>query len=118
MTAVINRIREVAVVRRNNRTDWIMVATMLLLSGFGLLMIYSATRDNGTFSMERQMIFVTHNPNIPVLGDAERVFVLDSDGASARKANEGTVDQCKSDIVTLLEGGEDAFKARKCRYAY
>jgi rod shape determining protein RodA len=56
---VINRIREVAVVRRNNRTDWIMVATMLLLSGFGLLMIYSATRDSGTFSMERQMIFVT-----------------------------------------------------------
>ncbi len=66
----------------------------------------------------RQMIFVTHNPNIPVLGDAERVFVLDSNGASARKANEGTVDQCKLDIVTLLEGGEDAFKARKCRYAY
>ena len=66
----------------------------------------------------RQMIFVTHNPNIPVLGDAERVFVLDSNGASARKANEGTVDQCKMDIVTLLEGGEDAFKARKCRYAY
>jgi ABC-type lipoprotein export system ATPase subunit len=66
----------------------------------------------------RQMIFVTHNPNIPVLGDAERVFVLDSDGDSARKANEGTVDECKTDIVTLLEGGEDAFKARKCRYAY
>jgi ABC-type lipoprotein export system ATPase subunit len=66
----------------------------------------------------RQMVFVTHNPNIPVLGDAERVFVLDSDGASARKANEGTVDECKSEIITLLEGGEDAFKARKCRYAY
>jgi DNA repair ATPase RecN len=66
----------------------------------------------------RQLIFVTHNPNIPVLGDAERVFVLDSDGASARKANEGTVDDVKPDIVTLLEGGEDAFKARKCRYAY
>jgi hypothetical protein len=66
----------------------------------------------------RQMIFVTHNPNIPVLGDAERVFVLDSDGISARKANEGSVEQCKSDIVTLLEGGEDAFKARKRRYAY
>ena len=66
----------------------------------------------------RQMIFVTHNPNIPVLGDAERVFVLDSNGESGRKANEGTVDECKADIVTLLEGGEDAFKARKCRYAY
>lgn len=58
MTAVLTRIREVAVVRRNNRTDWILVATMMLLSGFGLLMIYSATRNVGTFSMERQMIFV------------------------------------------------------------
>ena len=66
----------------------------------------------------RQLVFVTHNPNIPVLGDAERVFVLDSNGTAARKTNEGTVDQCKTDIVTLLEGGEDAFKARKCRYAY
>ncbi len=66
----------------------------------------------------RQLIFVTHNPNIPVLGDAERVFVLDSDGTKARKANEGTVDEVKPDIVTLLEGGEDAFKARKSRYAY
>ena len=66
----------------------------------------------------RQLVFVTHNPNIPVLGDAERIFVLDSNGTAARKTNEGTVDQCKEDIVTLLEGGEDAFKARKCRYAY
>ncbi|MFP3883302.1 MAG: rod shape-determining protein RodA [Actinomycetota bacterium] len=58
MTAVLNRIREVGVVRRNNRTDWIMLGSMLALSGFGLLMIYSATRDLGTFSMERQMVFV------------------------------------------------------------
>lgn len=66
----------------------------------------------------RQMIFVTHNPNIPVLGDAERVFVLDSDGTTSRKAHEGNVDECKTVIVTLLEGGEDAFKARRMRYAY
>lgn len=58
MTAVLTRIREVAVIRRNNRTDWILFGTMLALSGFGLLMIYSATRNVGTFSMERQMIFV------------------------------------------------------------
>jgi rod shape determining protein RodA len=58
MTAVLHRIREVAVVRRNNRSDWILFGTMLALSGFGLLMIYSATRNTGTFSMERQMIFV------------------------------------------------------------
>ena len=52
------RIREVAVHRRNNRSDWILFGTMLALSAFGLLMIYSATRAAGTFSMERQMIFV------------------------------------------------------------
>lgn len=56
--AVLNRIREVAVVRRGNTTDKILVATMLALSGFGLLMIYSATKNDGSFSMERQMIFV------------------------------------------------------------
>ncbi|MCZ6519403.1 MAG: rod shape-determining protein RodA [Actinobacteria bacterium] len=55
---VLTRIREVAVVRRDNKFDRILFATMLALSGFGLLMIYSATRDSGTFSMERQMIFV------------------------------------------------------------
>jgi len=66
----------------------------------------------------RQLIFVTHNTNIPVLGDAERVFVLESDGSKARKANEGTVEECKREIVTLLEGGEEAFRLRKQRYAY
>jgi ABC-type lipoprotein export system ATPase subunit len=66
----------------------------------------------------RQLVFVTHNPNIPVLGDAERVFVLESDGTTARKAKEGTVEQCKQEIVTLLEGGEEAFKLRRVRYAY
>jgi hypothetical protein len=66
----------------------------------------------------RQLIFVTHNPNIPVLGDADRVFVLDSNGASARIEKYGDVDECKEEIVTLLEGGEDAFKQRGRRYAY
>jgi len=66
----------------------------------------------------RQLIFVTHNPNIPVLADAERVFVLESDGAHARKATEGDVDDCRDAIVNLLEGGEQAFKRRQERYAY
>jgi ABC-type lipoprotein export system ATPase subunit len=67
---------------------------------------------------QRQLIFVTHNPNIPVLGEAARVFVLDSDGASARMKNEGTVNDCRTDIITLLEGGEQAFQDRMKRYGY
>ena len=65
----------------------------------------------------RQLIFVTHNPNIPVLGEADRVFVMDSNGTTARRINVGSVDDCKENIVTLLEGGADAFRRRGQRYA-
>jgi ABC-type cobalamin/Fe3+-siderophores transport system ATPase subunit len=65
----------------------------------------------------RQLVFVTHNPNIPVLADAERVFVLESDGAHASMMAEGDVDDCRDAIVNLLEGGEQAFRRRQERYA-
>jgi rod shape determining protein RodA len=52
--------------RRGNRPDPILLSMVLLLSGFGLVMIYSATRFGleraeqiPTGTMERQMIFVT-----------------------------------------------------------
>jgi hypothetical protein len=66
----------------------------------------------------RQVIFVTHNPNIPVLGDAERVFVLASDGQHATLRQVGTVDECKDQIERILEGGRDAFLQRKARYGH
>lgn len=56
--ALLSRIREVAVVRKDNRSDLVLFGGMIALSALGLLMIYSATRAVGTFSMERQMIFV------------------------------------------------------------
>jgi ABC-type lipoprotein export system ATPase subunit len=71
----------------------------------------------GVIKRRRQLIFVTHNPNIPVLGEADRVFVMDSDGTTARQLNAGSVDDCKKNIVTLLEGGADAFRRRGQRYA-
>lgn len=66
---------------------------------------------------KRQLIFVTHNPNIPVLGDASRIFVMESDGERAGVAAFGSVDECREHIVTLLEGGEEAFRKRGTRYA-
>ena len=66
----------------------------------------------------RQLIFVTHNPNIPVLGEAEKVFVLKSDGSHAWTEEEGTVDECRGNIVKLLEGGEEAFRQRHSKYRY
>ena len=64
----------------------------------------------------RQLIFVTHNPNIPVLGDAARVFCLHSTGRSASVANAGSVDDVAQQIMTILEGGRAAFEARQKRY--
>lgn len=66
----------------------------------------------------RQLIFVTHNPNIPVLGEAARIFVMESDGEHGTKTSEGTVDECKQNIVTLLEGSEEAFRKRGLRYQF
>ena len=71
-----------------------------------------------TIKGSRQVIFVTHNPNIPVLGEAERVFVFSSDGQHSTLKQIGTVDDCKEHIETILEGGREAFLLRKKRYGH
>ena len=65
----------------------------------------------------RQMIFITHNANIPVLAEAELVLVMNSDGRVGAVEKSGTVDQCREQIIDLLEGGREAFDLRSKRYA-
>lgn len=65
----------------------------------------------------RQLIFVTHNPNIPVLGDASQVIVMQSDGLTGSVKTVGDVDGCREEIVDLLEGGKEAFEKRSAKYA-
>ncbi|RYZ93594.1 MAG: hypothetical protein EOP06_00055 [Proteobacteria bacterium] len=66
----------------------------------------------------RQLIFVTHNPNIPVISDSEfNLFLEFSDGVS-RVTSSGNVGAVKQEIVGLLEGGQDAFNKRKEFYGY
>lgn len=64
----------------------------------------------------RQLIFVTHNANIPVLGEAERVVVMKSSGDRARVLAVGNVDEVKDHVETILEGGAEAFEARRKLY--
>lgn len=65
----------------------------------------------------RQMIFVTHNANIPVLGEADAVIVMDMDSPTKTAEPEvGSVDERREDILRLLEGGQEAFDARAVRY--
>lgn len=64
----------------------------------------------------RQMIFITHNPNIPVLGNAARVFCLHSTGMAASISSKGDVDEVAAEIIAVLEGGRAAFEERRERY--
>jgi len=69
---------------------------------------------------KRQIIVATHNPNIPVLGDAELIVALESQTRSIRINNQGSVDQqevCDA-VKHIMEGGEDAFRRRAEKYGW
>jgi chromosome segregation protein len=61
-----------------------------------------------------QFVFATHNPNIPVLGDADQTIVCRKQGDDFF-FDHGSIDDKKIQgrIVTVMEGGEDAFRRRK-----
>ncbi len=66
---------------------------------------------------KRQLIFVTHNANIPVLGEADKVVVMEMESPkAARMPMQGSVDDMKEHILRLLEGGIEAFRSRHQRY--
>jgi energy-coupling factor transporter ATP-binding protein EcfA2 len=66
----------------------------------------------------RQLIFVTHNPNIPVISDAENnTFLIYANRHSQVHAT-GAIKDVAGEIVDLLEGGAAAFIERKKIYGY
>lgn len=71
-------------------------------------------------SQSSQMIFSTHNANIPVLGEADWIIQLGSDGKrgfpilSSNLEDPSVVDA----ITTVMEGGADAFKQRASFYSH
>ncbi len=73
-----------------------------------------------TAKSNRQIIAATHNPNIPVLGDAEMVFrVARQVGKDVcRIQNSGGLELPRvTEEVQSLEGGAEAFEQRKQRYS-
>ncbi|MGV6492276.1 TrlF family AAA-like ATPase [Stenotrophomonas rhizophila] len=74
----------------------------------------------------RQLIFATHNANIPVLGDAEQIIAIDADGEAERGRilvqldRIGSIDSqgVASEVRDLLEGGPAAFEDRRARYGF
>lgn len=70
----------------------------------------------------RQVIVSTHNANVPVLGDAELVVTMEGDGQHGNMAADGVgsldVQSVRAYAEDLLEGGRDAFNARKHLYGF
>ncbi|GAG20854.1 unnamed protein product, partial [marine sediment metagenome] len=69
--------------------------------------------------LRRQVIVATHNPNIPVLGDAENITALravEQDQAEVEAC--GDLDQrpVVKAVTTIMEGGREAFQYRQSVY--
>jgi len=61
-----------------------------------------------------QFIVATHNPNIPVLADAEQVIDCHETEKGQYEQFRGSLDKpsTKNAIITIMEGGEEAFERR------
>ncbi len=68
----------------------------------------------------RQVIIVTHNANIAVLGDAELIIPLRGASELSVIRNRGSIDttDTKDIVCTILEGSKKAFKRRQEVYGY
>jgi hypothetical protein len=63
-----------------------------------------------------QFIFTTHNPNIPVLGDAEEVIGLKNENGLIIDNDSIDNEVIQKDIVEIMEGGQEAFQRREKIY--
>jgi hypothetical protein len=68
----------------------------------------------------RQIIVVTHNANIAILGDAEQIVVLKGTNEGSRIAARGSIDDeatCDT-ACNVLEGAREAFQRRAKIYGF
>ena len=65
----------------------------------------------------RQLIIVTHNPNVVVNGDAEMVHALDFGGGQCRVMERGALQEktVREEVCRVMEGGREAFSRRWAR---
>ena len=64
--------------------------------------------------LKRQVIVVTHNPNIVVNGDAELVHALDFRSGQCRIVESGSLQEpeIREEVCRIMEGGREAFERR------
>lgn len=74
-------------------------------------LVVQQIRDN---KLRRQIIAVTHNPNIVVNGDAEMVYALDFQSGQCRAVRSGSLQdrEMREEVCRIMEGGREAFERR------
>ncbi len=73
-----------------------------------------------SIKLRRQVIVATHNPNLPVLGDAEQVIILRAIGEKeCHLDDKGNIDSDEiiRYITDIMEGGREAFQYRHSIYS-
>lgn len=69
---------------------------------------------------KRQIILVTHNPNIVVNADADQVVQLDATADRGYVEVQGAIENpaVRGAIVDTVDGGRDAFELRRAKYGF
>ena len=82
--------------------------------------IYSTlVKEFREIKKSRQLIFATHNSNIPIAGDAENIMLMKSDGENGYLDQQGSIDKesMREMVLKILEGGDRALLLRISKYA-
>ncbi|HWO99003.1 MAG TPA: AAA family ATPase [Methylococcus sp.] len=68
----------------------------------------------------RQVIFATHDANIVVNGDADQVIHIQADAERGWVAAQGAIEDraIRDAVLTVLDGGKDAFEMRFRKYGF
>lgn len=68
----------------------------------------------------RQVIIVTHNANVAVLGDAEQIIVMKANNDRAEIVSRGSIDRAdtRDAACAILEGAKEAFTRRSKMYGF
>ena len=77
-------------------------------------LIVRQIREN---KLRRQLIIVTHNPNVVVNGDAEMVHAFDFQNGQCQVVNKGSLQEkdLREEVCKIMEGGREAFSRRWAR---
>ena len=64
--------------------------------------------------LRRQLIIVTHNPNVMINGDAEMVHAFGFSGGQCRVIKHGALQEkaVREEVCRVMEGGREAFARR------